>query len=105
VIRGVLGRAARTHLAVHEPVERDDELVMRGSRCGGGRNGDASAAARCREMTDELGHHEEPPSHFLDPRTLTDDDLERELTLSFEGADPQRLDYLRAPAPREGGAS
>ena len=45
------------------------------------------------EMIDELGHHEEPPSHFLDSRNLTDDELERELTLSFEGADPQRLDY------------
>lgn len=44
-------------------------------------------------MTDESSGHEEPPSHYLDPAKLTDEELERELTLNFEGGDPERLDY------------
>ena len=46
-------------------------------------------------MADEPGvpEHEEPPSHFLNPAELTDEELERELTLNFESGDPKRLDY------------
>ena len=44
-----------------------------------------------RRVTDS--GQEEPPSHYLDPAKLTDEELERELTLNFEGGDPERLDY------------
>jgi hypothetical protein len=44
-------------------------------------------------VTDESSGQEEPPSHYLDPAKLTDEELQRELTLNFEGGDPERLDY------------
>jgi hypothetical protein len=41
-------------------------------------------------MTDKPGRpeHEEPPSHYLDPKDPTDEELERELTLNFDMGDP-----------------
>jgi hypothetical protein len=37
------------------------------------------------------------PSHYLDPKQLSDEELERELTINVdadeESGDPQRLDY------------
>jgi hypothetical protein len=41
--------------------------------------------------------HDEIPSHYLDPKQLSDDELERELTINVEAndepGDPKRLDY------------
>ena len=41
-------------------------------------------------MTDKPGRpeHEEPPSHYLDLKDLTDEELDRELTLNFDTGDP-----------------
>jgi hypothetical protein len=36
---------------------------------------------------------EEPPSHYIDPKDLTDEELKRELALNFDTGGPLRLDY------------
>jgi len=41
--------------------------------------------------------HDDIPSHYLDPKQLSDEELERELTINVdtdeESGDPKRLDY------------
>jgi len=50
-------------------------------------------------MSDQSGtpEHFDVPSHYLDPKQLSDDELERELTINVdaddESGDPKRLDY------------
>ena len=50
-------------------------------------------------MRDESGtpERDDVPSHYLDPKQLLDDELERELTFNVDAdeksGDPKRLDY------------
>ena len=61
-------------------------------------------SARRQDCAIDEYDHERAPSHDIDPRSLTDDELERELTIAVDSSEPHRLAYyemlLREKAER-----